>query len=134
MITAIDHIVLPAKDLKKTIWFYCDVLGMKLQKFVPPGGGATRLALSFGQNKINLHDVNQPYEPHAKVPVAGALDICLLSDEPVDQWCKRLAALGIEVELGPVPRTGATEPLRSIYLRDPDGNLVEISNLWRSEG
>jgi len=101
---------------------------MTVQEFVPPGGGATRLALSFGSHKINLHDVNAPYEPHARTPVAGALDICLLSDVPVEDWCSRVAALGIEVEQGPVPRTGATGPLRSIYLRDPDGNLVEISN------
>lgn len=134
MITAIDHIVLSAKDLERTVWFYCEVLGMQLQEFVPADGGETRLALSFGTNKINLHDVNQPYQPHARTPVAGSLDICLLSDNPVDAWCKRVAVFGIEVELGPTARTGSTGPLRSIYIRDPDGNLVEISNVLDAEG
>ena len=126
--------MLSTRDLEKTLWFYRDLLGMRLDAFTPPGGGATRLALCFGQSKINLHDVNEPYEPHARTPVAGSLDICLLSDVPVDQWCQRVAEFGIEVELGPTPRTGARGPLLSIYLRDPDGNLVEISNLAEAEG
>lgn len=86
------------------------------------------MALCFGANKINLHDVQNPYEPHAGRPVAGSLDICLLSDIPVDDWCARIGAFGLPIELGPVKRTGATGPLLSIYLRDPDENLIEISN------
>ena len=120
--------MLSATDLKKTVWFYCDVLGMELQKFVPPDGGAARMALCFGANKINLHDVQNPFKPHAGRPVSGSLDICLLSDVPVEEWCTRIPQFGLEVELGPVQRTGATGPLHSIYLRDPDQNLVEISN------
>ena len=126
--------MLSATDIDKTRWFYCEVLGMKLESFVPPGGRSPRLALCFGQSKINLHDANQPYKPHARRPVAGSLDICLLSDTAVEHWCERVAEFGIEVELGPVRRTGATGPLQSIYLRDPDGNLVEISNLLDAEG
>ena len=86
MIKAIDHIVLSANDLGKTIWFYCDVLGMELQRFTPPAGGDERLALGFGSNKINLHDVRKPFEPHTRNPTIGSLDICFLSDKPVDQW------------------------------------------------
>ena len=128
MIKAIDHIVLSANDLGKTIWFYCDVLGMELQRFTPPAGGDERLALGFGSNKINLHDVRKPFEPHTRNPTTGSLDICLLSDKPVDQWREHVLSFDIPIELGPVQRTGATGPLLSIYLRDPDGNLVEISN------
>ena len=120
--------MLSASDLKRTVWFYCEVLGMDLQTFVPPGGGTERMALCFGSNKINLHDVQNPFEPHAGRPVAGSLDICLLSDIPVDDWCNRIAEFGLHIELGPVRRTGATGPLSSIYLRDPDDNLIEISN------
>lgn len=128
MIKAIDHIVLSANDLGKTIWFYCDVLGMELQRFTPPAGGDERLALGFGSNKINLHDVRKPFEPHTRNPTIGSLDICFLSDKPVDQWREHVLSFDIPIELGPVQRTGATGPLLSIYLRDPDGNLVEISN------
>ncbi|MDG1414246.1 MAG: VOC family protein [Alphaproteobacteria bacterium] len=128
MIKAIDHIVLSANDLGKTIWFYCDVLGMELQRFTPPAGGDERLALGFGSNKINLHDVRKPFEPHTRNPTIGSLDICFLSDKPVDQWREHVLRFDIPIELGPVQRTGATGPLLSIYLRDPDGNLVEISN------
>ena len=128
MIKAIDHIVLSANDLGKTIWFYCDVLGMELQRFTPPAGGDERLALGFGSNKINLHDVRKPFEPHTRNPTIGSLDICFLSDKPVDQWREHVLSFDIPIELGPVQRTGATGPLLSIYLRDPDGNLVDISN------
>ena len=128
MITAIDHIVLSVTDLDETIRFYCDGLGMELQLFTPPAGGPPRKALIFGQQKINLHDATAPYAPHARQPVSGAGDLCFLSALPLADWLVHLAARNIDVESGPVPRTGATGPLMSIYLRDPDGNLIEIAN------
>ncbi len=128
MITAIDHIVITAQDLDKTIHFYCDILGMALKRFSPPDGSADRVAVSFGQQKINLHDVASPYIPHARCPVAGAVDICFLSDVTVENWCKRFEDFSVSIENGPVSKTGATGPLWSIYVRDPDGNLIEISN------
>ena len=128
MITAIDHIVITAQDMDKTIHFYCDILGMTLQRFSPPDGSADRVAVSFGQQKINLHDAASPYIPHARHPVAGAVDICFLSDVTVENWCKRFEDFSVSIENGPVSKTGATGPLWSIYVRDPDGNLIEISN------
>ena len=128
MITAIDHIVLSSTDPERTIGFYRDVLGMSLQTFTPPDGSAPRRALCFGHQKINIHDAGAPYVPHARNPVAGAVDICLLSDVPVADWQRRFADHGIAVEHGPVAKTGATGPLWSVYVRDPDGNLIEISN------
>jgi len=128
MINAIDHIVLSSADPEKTIGFYCDVLGMTLQTFAPPDGSAPRRALCFGRQKINIHDAGAPYVPHARNPAAGAVDICLLSDVPVADWQRRFADHGIAIEHGPVAKTGAMGPLWSVYVRDPDGNLVEISN------
>ena len=128
MISAIDHIVLTAQDMDKTIYFYCEILGMTLQRFSPPDGSADRLAVLFGQQKINLHDASSPYIPHARCPVAGAVDICLLSDVTVENWCKRFEEFSVSIENGPVAKTGTMGPLWSIYVRDPDGNLIEISN------
>ena len=127
-ITAIDHLVLSAGDIDKTIHFYCDILGMSLSRFTPADDGADRLALCFGQQKINLHDAAAPYRPHADNPVAGAVDICLLTDTRLEEWQAHLAAHNIEVEEEPVPRSGAIGPILSLYLRDPDGNLVEIAH------
>jgi len=128
MITAIDHIVLTSADLDKTIAFYCDVLGMELQVFNPPDGSPARRALCFGDQKINIHAESAPYVPHARRPVAGAVDLCLLSDLPVSEWQELFAAQGVPLEDGPVAKTGAKGPLISVYVRDPDGNLIEISN------
>ena len=129
MITAIDHIVLTASDPDSTVAFYCGVLGMELQTFSPADAGPPRRALVFGNQKINIHDASSPYVPHARRPVAGAVDICFLSDVPLADWLRRFADNGVAVEEGPVAKTGAAGPLMSIYVRDPDGNLVEISNL-----
>ena len=128
MITSIDHIVMTAADPDATIAFYCDVLGMELQSFQPADGSPARLALCFGNQKINLHDAASPYVPHARQPVAGAVDLCFLSDVPIADWQKRFAANDIALEHGPVEKTGATGPLWSVYVRDPEGNLIEISN------
>ena len=128
MITAIDHIVLTASDMDKTITFYCDVLGMTLEEFTPPSGGNPRKSLKFGEQKINLHPAQSPYQPHAHNPMAGAVDICLLSSAPMEQWQAVFAKHNIPIEDGPIQRTGATGPIMSLYVRDPDFNLIEISN------
>ena len=128
MLTTIDHIVLTASDMDKTISFYCDVLGMKLENFTPSGGGETRRSLKFGNQKINLHSVGSPYKPHAQNPVSGAVDICFLSSTSIDEWQEIFSENNIEIEDGPVQKTGATGPIMSLYVRDPDLNLIEISN------
>ena len=129
MIKSIDHIVLTAQDVDKTIQFYCDVLGMTLERFNPADGSAERLALCFGTQKINLHRAFSPYVPHAKNPISGAVDICFLSDVYVDDWVKIFTEKSIPIVSGPTAKTGATGPLWSVYVKDPDGNLIEISNL-----
>ena len=122
-IDRIDHFVLTVADLTATKRFYCDGLGMELVTF---SGG--RHALAFGRQKINLHIKGQELEPKARTPLPGSGDFCLISDQPLEDWIAHLAKHEIAIELMPSPRTGATGPIRSIYLRDPDGNLVEISN------
>ena len=129
MIKSIDHIVLTAENIDKTIQFYCDVLGMTLERFRPADGSPERLALCFGTQKINLHQAFSPYVPHAKNPISGAVDMCFLSDVSVDDWVKIFTEQSIPIEAGPTAKTGATGPLWSVYVRDPDGNLIEISNL-----
>ena len=128
MLTAIDHIVLTVKNMDKTISFYCKILGMELCTFVPPGELERRHSLKFGQQKINLHYATTPYEPHAKNPVAGSVDICFLSDISIIQWQKTFAKHNITILAGPIQKTGATGNLVSIYIRDPDLNLIEIAN------
>ncbi len=122
-IDRIDHFVLTVTDLEVTRRFYCDGLGMELVTF-----GEGRHALSFGRQKINLHIKGRELEPKATIPTPGSGDFCLISEQPLEAWMTHLARLGIPLLLPPSPRTGATGPIRSIYLRDPDGNLVEISN------
>ncbi|MFI6470245.1 VOC family protein [Streptomyces sp. NPDC050516] len=121
-ITALDHLVLTVADLDRTIDFYERVLGMRPVTF-----GDGRRALSFGTSKINLHRADHELLPHATRPTPGSADLCLLTDIPHDQILAALAANGVPVEEGPVPRTGARGPITSTYLRDPDGNLIEIS-------
>ena len=128
MIKSIDHIVLTAQNIEQTITFYCDVLEMQLETFAPPDGSPARQALKFGNQKINLHDAKAPYVPHAKNPTSGTIDICFLSDLPIQEWIKRFDLHNIPIENGQVQKTGATGPLMSIYVRDPDGSLIEISN------
>jgi catechol 2,3-dioxygenase-like lactoylglutathione lyase family enzyme len=120
-IAALDHLVLTVADPEATVAFY-ERLGMRAETFA---GG--RLALRFGSQKVNLHRAGAEFEPHARQPVAGSADFCLLVEGPLEDVGRELAEAGIPVELGPVERTGAEGPIRSLYLRDPDGNLVELS-------
>ena len=128
MLTSIDHIVLTASDLDKTISFYCDVLGMTLENFTPFDGGEERKSLKFGDQKINLHHAKLPYKPHANNPVSGAVDICFLSSTTLEEWQKIFSKKGVVIEDGSIQKTGATGPIMSLYVRDPDQNLIEISN------
>ena len=118
-----DHLVLTVADIDATVTFYEQVLGMRPVTF-----GDGRRALTFGTSKINLHQAGHEFEPKAARPTPGSADVCLIAAAPLDQVCADLAAHGVTIEEGPVARTGATGPIRSVYLRDPDGNLIEISN------
>lgn len=122
MIDHLDHIVLTTIDRDACVDFYTRVLGMKLETFA---GG--RYALRFGMQKINLHERGREFEPKAHLPVPGALDLCFIADRPLDQVIARLAECNWPIIEGPVERTGATRKLRSVYVRDPDLNLIEIS-------
>ena len=128
MILSIDHIVLTVKDMDKTIVFYRDVLGMTLHSFCSEGTKEKRYSLNFGNQKINLHQSDSPYNPHADKPLPGTADICFLSLMSLDKWKSILIKNDIIVEEGPVQRTGATGNILSLYVRDPDMNLIEISN------
>lgn len=116
------------KDLPVTISFYTKILGMTQSEFQPPEGGQVRQSLHFGMQKINLHDTGSPFQPHAKNPVAGSVDLCFITMQSIGDWQQHLVSSGIEIENGPVHKTGASGRLLSIYIRDPDGNLIEISN------
>jgi len=122
MIAGLDHLVITTRRLDACIAFYAGVLGMRLETF-----GAGRKALRFGDQKFNLHDASTATDAYAAAPTPGSLDFCLLCDGPLDAVIATLQAKGVPIELGPVRRTGARFPIRSIYLRDPDGNLVEIA-------
>ncbi|MEM6620264.1 MAG: VOC family protein [Pseudomonadota bacterium] len=126
-VTQIDHLVLTYADVDATVAFY-SALGMEAETFAPPGGGDLRCALRFGTQKINLHRADAPFAPHADRPTPGSADLCFLSDTDLGEWRAHLARAGIAVIDGPVQRTGARGPILSIYMRDPDGNLIEIAN------
>ena len=122
MITSLDHLVLTVGDLDATVRFYVAGLGMELREF-----GEGRKALHFGSQKINLHLAGHEFEPKAAHPTPGSGDLCLLTGQPLAEISERLASLGYPIIEGPVARAGATGPIRSIYTRDPDGNLIEIA-------
>lgn len=122
MIAQIDHIVLTTADLERCLDFYRRVLGMRVERY-----GAGRIALAFGDHKFNVHPAGFDAGIRARTPTPGALDLCLLADRPLAEVMAHLARCGVPIERGPVERTGARFPIRSIYVRDPDGNLVEIS-------
>ncbi len=125
-VEALDHLVLTVADIDATVAFYCDVLGMRREVF-RPADGTERVALVFGRQKINLHLAGAEFEPKAARPVPGSGDLCFLTEAPLADWQAHFGACGIAIEDGPVARTGATGPLLSLYVRDPDGNLIEVS-------
>lgn len=129
-LTALDHLVLTVADIASTVAFYERALGMTAERF-SPADGTERIALMFGRQKINLHQQGAEFEPKATLPKPGSADLCFLTDTSLSDWQVHLLDVGVTIEEGPVPRTGATGPLMSIYLRDPDGNLIEISNLTK---
>lgn len=122
MIAELDHLVLTTNDVDKCVQFYTEVLGMRLEKF-----GNGRIALRFNTQKINVHELSTEAQPKAQNPVAGALDLCFLVNQPLDQVITFLKERDIPIVAGPAARTGARFALRSIYLHDPDGNLIELS-------
>jgi len=125
MIDHVDHIVLTTRDKDACIRFYSEVLAMKLEKFRTPT--EERLALKFGTQKINLHEWGREFTPRAHVAVPGSLDLCFISSIPLEQVVARLEQHNVPILAGPVAKTGAQGPIRSVYVRDPDLNLVEIS-------
>jgi catechol 2,3-dioxygenase-like lactoylglutathione lyase family enzyme len=122
-IDRIDHLVLTVFDVERTLDFYSRVLGMEPITFA---GG--RRGLAFGRQKLNLHQAGREYEPKALKPVPGSIDVCFITESPLGDVIAQLQAEGIVVIEGPVPKTGALGPMTSVYFRDPDGNLVEVSN------
>jgi len=122
-IDRLDHFVLTVADIDVTCHFYSRVLGMEVVSF-----GQGRKALAFGIQKINLHQHRREFEPKAQRPTPGSADFCLITSSPVDQVIEHLKQCGVAIEDGPVMRTGARGPIQSVYFRDPDANLVEVSN------
>lgn len=125
-IAAIDHFVLTVASVAATCAFYRRVLGMEVEEF-RPADGSRRFALKFGRQKINLHERGREFDPKAAAPLPGSGDFCLLTEASIKDWQAHLAAEGVAVEDGPIRRTGATGPILSLYIRDPDGNLIEIA-------
>lgn len=122
MIARIDHVVLTTRDENACIRFYTEVLGMRLERF-----DDDRRAFAFGEQKINLHVAGREFEPKAHLPVPGSQDWCLIASVPLDEVVARLDAAAVPIIEGPVDRRGALGPMRSVYVRDPDLNLIEIA-------
>ena len=122
MIERLDHLVLTVADIARTVDFYQRVLGMRHEVF-----GQGRSALVFGQQKFNLHQRGKEFEPKAAQPTPGAIDLCLITEWPSERLLAHLQQQGVAIEEGPVTRTGAIGPIESVYFRDPDGNLLEVS-------
>ena len=125
MIDHIDHVVLTTRDLPSCLRFYSEILGMKHEKFQTPT--ETRIALKFGSQKINVHEWGKEFTPRAHVAAPGTLDLCFIASVPLEEVVARLKSANIPILEGPVMKTGAVSRLRSVYVRDPDLNLVEIS-------
>lgn len=121
-IDRLDHLVLTVVSIDVTCEFYSRVLGMQVTRF-----GEGRTALTFGGQKINLHEVGREFEPRAARATAGSGDLCLISAVPLDDVIRHLDECRVKIIQGPVEKTGATGPIRSVYFRDPDGNLIEVS-------
>jgi catechol 2,3-dioxygenase-like lactoylglutathione lyase family enzyme len=125
-IECLDHLVLTVDDLQATCAFYERVLGMQVVTFANG-----RYALQFGQQKINLHQAGNEFEPKAALPTPGSADLCFITSLPLDQVIAHLHTCNVEIVEGPVSRTGAIGPIESVYVRDPDGNLIEVANYRR---
>ena len=125
-ISALDHLVLTVADIDRTCAFYQDILGMTVTVF-RPADGSRRFALSFGAQKINLHQAGAEFDPKSHHPTPGSADLCFLTPTPLGDWITHLDNNDVPIEDGPVARSGATGPITSIYIRDPDRNLIEIS-------
>lgn len=122
-IERLDHLVLTVADIERTCAFYAGILGMTVETF-----GQDRKALRFGGQKINLHEAGHEFEPKAQKPTPGSGDLCFLTETPMAAVIAHLDRSGITIEVGPVEREGAAGRLVSVYVRDPDGNLIEIAN------
>ena len=122
-IDSLDHLVLTVKDIDATVAFYSKVLGMEIVTFA-----SNRKALSFGIQKINLHQHDKEFEPKAQNPTPGSADLCFITSIPLPKVVQHLALCNVAVIEGPIQRTGATGPILSVYFRDPDLNLIEVSN------
>lgn len=121
-IEKLDHLVMTVAEIEKTIRFYCDILGMTEISF-----GEGRKAIAFGNQKINLHQKGEEFEPKAAFPTPGSLDLCFIASTPIEKVIDKLKIHQVDIIAGPVERTGATGKIISVYLRDPDNNLIEIS-------
>ncbi len=118
----LDHLVLTVSDIRVSCTFYRRVLGVDVVTF-----GDNQTALKFGVQKINLHQAGKEIKPYARQPTAGSADFCLIVEAAITEVVAHLQRLGVAIELGPVERTGAVGAMRSVYIRDPDGNLIELS-------
>jgi catechol 2,3-dioxygenase-like lactoylglutathione lyase family enzyme len=121
-VNSLDHLVLTVRNIEATCAFYASVLGLEVITF-----GQGRKALAFGSQKINLHEWGKEFEPKAGQPTPGSADLCFLTDGPLSEVIEHLNSVGVPILEGPVARTGAVGPLRSVYFRDPDANLIEVS-------
>ena len=128
-IDRIDHIVITAFDVERPIDFYSKVMGMEAITFA---GG--RRGLAFGKQKINLHQSGREYEPKALKPTPGSMDLCFITETPLEQVIGHLKSHGVVIAQGPVEKTGALGAMMSVYFRDPDGNLIEVSNYGEPRG
>ena len=122
-ISKLDHLVLTVTDIEKTTSFYGLVMGMKKEVFADG-----RVALKYGGQKINLHELGKEFEPKARKPTPGSADLCFITPTPLNEAMAHVKRCGVEIIEGPVERTGANGPLRSFYFRDPDDNLIEVAN------
>jgi catechol 2,3-dioxygenase-like lactoylglutathione lyase family enzyme len=123
-IKQLDHLVLTVENIDKTVHFYVSILGMQKEVF-----GRGRVALKFGSEKINLHEAGKEFEPKAHNPTPGSADLCFITDIDLNLVMEHVTNMGVEIIEGPVRRVGANAPLLSFYFRDPDRNLVEVSNV-----
>ena len=128
MIISLDHIVLTVKSITKSKYFYSEILGLKYEEFKSDESDEYRSCLKFGNQKINLHQQDNLIQPGAKFPTTGSADICFISKLSINEWVKILDKNNVKIVKGPVSQVGANKNLRSIYIRDPDFNLVEIAN------